>query len=153
MGFRFRRSIRLFPGFPLNLSRSGVSASVGRRGAWLTLDARGARATVGIPGTGLSYSEQSPWARPKPSVQTSALASAPGVELTELPIDEIEVPPAQPPRTVSAEAALAETATKAHAPAANERIDEQDGNQRLVLIALVIVAIVAIVALGWALLV
>lgn len=60
MGFRFHRSIRLLPGLRLNLSKSGVSASVGARGAWLTFGRRGTRATVGIPGTGISYAETLP---------------------------------------------------------------------------------------------
>jgi hypothetical protein len=59
MGFlRFRRSIRIGPGLRVNLSKSGVSTSVGRRGAWFTLGPRGTRSTVGLPGTGLSYTEQ-----------------------------------------------------------------------------------------------
>jgi hypothetical protein len=60
MGFRFHRSIRLLPGVRLNLSKSGVSTSVGTRGAWLTFGKRGTRATVGIPGTGISYTETLP---------------------------------------------------------------------------------------------
>jgi Protein of unknown function (DUF4236) len=60
MGFlRFRRTFKIVPGLRLNLSKSGVSTSVGRRGAWFTLGPRGTRATVGVPGTGLSYTEQS----------------------------------------------------------------------------------------------
>lgn len=56
MGFRFRRSVRLFPGVRLNVSgKSGLSASFGTRGAWLTVGRRGTRATMGIPGTGISY--------------------------------------------------------------------------------------------------
>jgi len=55
MGFRFRRRIRLLPGVRINLSKSGVSTSIGGRGAWLTFGRRGTRATVGLPGTGLSY--------------------------------------------------------------------------------------------------
>jgi hypothetical protein len=57
MGFRFRRSIKLAPGIRLNLSKSGVSASIGRRGATLNISDKGTKATVGIPGTGVSYSE------------------------------------------------------------------------------------------------
>lgn len=60
MGFRFHHSIRLLPGMRLNLSKSGISTSVGTRGAWLTFGKRGTRATVGIPGTGISYSETLP---------------------------------------------------------------------------------------------
>jgi hypothetical protein len=59
MGFRFRRTVRLPPGLHLNLSKSGVSASVGTRGAWLTFGRNGARATVGLPGTGISYTTTS----------------------------------------------------------------------------------------------
>jgi hypothetical protein len=55
MGFRFRRSVRLFPGVRLNFSRSGVSTSVGVRGASMTFGSHGTYANVGIPGSGLSY--------------------------------------------------------------------------------------------------
>jgi hypothetical protein len=59
MGFRFRKSIKLFPGFRINLSKKGVSSvSIGQRGATLNVGEHGTRATVGIPGTGISYSEQ-----------------------------------------------------------------------------------------------
>jgi hypothetical protein len=60
MGFRFHRSVRLLPGLRLNLSKSGVSTSIGTRGAWLTFGKRGTRATVGIPGSGISYTETLP---------------------------------------------------------------------------------------------
>src|ERR1700724_1286409 len=59
MGFRFRRSFKVAPGLRLNLSKSGVSTSVGRRGLWFTIGPRGTRTAVGMPGTGLSYTEQS----------------------------------------------------------------------------------------------
>ena len=60
MGFlRFRRTFRIAPGVRINLSKSGVSGSVGRRGAWFTLGPRGTRTTIGVPGTGLSYTETS----------------------------------------------------------------------------------------------
>ena len=57
MGFRFSRSLRLAPGIRVNLSKSGSSLSLGRRGATLNFSKRGTRATVGLPGTGLSYSD------------------------------------------------------------------------------------------------
>ena len=59
MGFRFQRRIRLFPGLRVNVSKGGVSASVGRRGAWLTLGRGKVRTTVGLPGTGISYTTTS----------------------------------------------------------------------------------------------
>jgi hypothetical protein len=59
MGYlRFRRSLRLLPGVRVNLSKSGVSTSIGRRGLWFTVGPLGTRETVGIPGTGISYTEQ-----------------------------------------------------------------------------------------------
>jgi hypothetical protein len=58
MGFRFRRSIKLLPGIRLNVSKSGVSTSIGGRGAHINIGPRGTRGTVGIPGTGISYSER-----------------------------------------------------------------------------------------------
>jgi len=58
MGFRFNRRISIFKGLRLNLSKSGPSVSVGGRGAWLTFGKKGTRATVGIPGTGMSWSEK-----------------------------------------------------------------------------------------------
>jgi hypothetical protein len=60
MGLRFQRRIRLFPGVRLNLSKSGISTSIGARGAWFTFGPRGTRTTVGLPGTGVSYTTQSP---------------------------------------------------------------------------------------------
>lgn len=56
MAFRYRRSLRLAPGFRINLSKRGASLSVGRHGLTESINRDGARATVGAPGTGLSYS-------------------------------------------------------------------------------------------------
>jgi hypothetical protein len=58
LGFRFRRSIRIAPGLRLNLSPSGVSATVGPRGASVSFGRRGTYLNVGLPGTGLSYRER-----------------------------------------------------------------------------------------------
>lgn len=55
MGFRFRRSVKLFPGVRLNFSMSGVSVSVGVPGATVNLSQRGNTLTLGLPGTGVSY--------------------------------------------------------------------------------------------------
>src|SRR5689334_11138175 len=154
MVLRFRRSFALFQRLRLNISRSGVTGSIGHRGAWLTLGARGARATVAIPGTGLSYSEQSPWARPKPPRPTSAGSSAPGVEVRELPLDEIEVTPAGLARDVRIDSAAPEGGNHAEGIAvAGGLIDDEEADPRLVPIALAVVAIVAIAALASALLV
>ena len=59
MGFRFRRSTRLGP-LRFNFAKSGLSSiSVGGRGASFNIPVArsgGARTTVGVPGTGLSWS-------------------------------------------------------------------------------------------------
>lgn len=58
MGLNFRKSIKIADGLKLNLSKSGVSLSAGKRGARYTVSSSGRRtATVGIPGTGISYSK------------------------------------------------------------------------------------------------
>lgn len=75
MGLRFRRSVRLFPGVRLNFSRSGVSTTVGVRGATVTLGQQGSHLNLSLPGTGLSYRTRisPPVSRP---LQVSEPASA-----------------------------------------------------------------------------
>ena len=109
MGLRFRRSLRLLPGVRLNLSGSGVSASFGRRGAWFTVGPRGTRATIGIPGSGLSYTTSSPWRRP-PHARPQAPVAAP------TDIASIEEPAPSPVAPAVTEPAP-EAATPAHAVA------------------------------------
>lgn len=55
MAVRFRRSIKIAPGFRVNFGKKGVSVSAGKRGASTTISRRGVYGNVGIPGTGLSY--------------------------------------------------------------------------------------------------
>ena len=55
MGFRFRRRIKLFPGVSINLSKSGISTTVGVQGLHETFGNGKVRTTVGLPGSGLSY--------------------------------------------------------------------------------------------------
>ncbi len=59
MVLRFRRSIKIAPGVRLNVSKSGPSLSVGGHGATANFSKRGTRTTVGVPGTGLSYTSGS----------------------------------------------------------------------------------------------
>ena len=69
MGFRFRKSIKIFSGLRLNLSKSGPSISIGGRGHSVNISSRGSRVNIGIPGTGLSYSRSfsKPSGRSRPS--------------------------------------------------------------------------------------
>ena len=64
MGFRFQKRIKILPGITLNLSKSGVSTSIGPRGAKLNIGKGGVKGTVGLLGTGLSYSEKLGGPRP-----------------------------------------------------------------------------------------
>ncbi len=57
-GFRFRKSFTLLPGIKINLSKSGVSTSVGKKGATVNLSSKGTTGSVGVPGTGMSYRKQ-----------------------------------------------------------------------------------------------
>jgi len=62
MGYmRFHRSKQIFPGFRLNISKSGGSVSIGPKGARLNISPKGVRTTVGIPGSGLSIINQKSW--------------------------------------------------------------------------------------------
>ncbi len=54
MAIRFRKSMKIAPGVRVNLSKSGVSTSVGGRGARVNVSKRGTRTTLSAPGTGLS---------------------------------------------------------------------------------------------------
>jgi Protein of unknown function (DUF4236)/Bacterial SH3 domain len=56
VGWRFRRTVKILPGVRLNISRSGISTTLGPNGASINLGKRGTRTTVGIPGTGISHS-------------------------------------------------------------------------------------------------
>lgn len=76
MGWRYRRSVKLFPGLKVNLSKTGTSLSVGGRGATMNIGKRGVRRTLSIPGTGISHVTQRSWGSlpstsPKPTISPS----------------------------------------------------------------------------------
>lgn len=52
--------MRIAPGVHVNLSKGGASVSLGGRGAWYTISRGGRRrTTVGVPGTGISFTRVS----------------------------------------------------------------------------------------------
>lgn len=53
MGLKFRRRQKLFPGFYLNFSGSGISTTLGIKGLSVNLNKSGAYLNTGLPGTGL----------------------------------------------------------------------------------------------------
>jgi len=60
MGTRFRRSFKIAPGVRVNLNKKSASVSFGPKGLKHTISTTGkSHTTVGIPGTGLSYTTSS----------------------------------------------------------------------------------------------
>lgn len=57
MAWNFRKRIKIAPGIVFNISKSGVSTTIGTRGASVNVGKRGSYLNTGIPGTGL-YSRQ-----------------------------------------------------------------------------------------------
>jgi hypothetical protein len=57
MGFRFSKRIKIAPGIRVNIGKKSASLSIGRKGATINISEKGIKSTVGIPGTGMSYSE------------------------------------------------------------------------------------------------
>jgi hypothetical protein len=58
MGLRFFRRLHIAPGIGVNLSRSGPSLTLGVRGAHVTLGPKAITKTVGLPGTGIYYTDR-----------------------------------------------------------------------------------------------
>ena len=55
MGIRFFKRVKIGRWITLNLSKTGISTSVGLPGARMTFGNGKTRTTVGLPGTGISY--------------------------------------------------------------------------------------------------
>lgn len=53
MGLRFRKQVRVIKLIRLNVSKSGVSTTIGVPGASINIGRRGVFRNLGIPGTGL----------------------------------------------------------------------------------------------------
>lgn len=65
MGWRFRQSFKVIPGLRLNLSRSGLSASIGGAPFTVNVGPHGVTGTESIPGTGISYREHLSFPQPR----------------------------------------------------------------------------------------
>ncbi len=83
----FRKRIKVFPGFSLNFSMSGVSATVGPRGANINFSKRGTFLNTGIPGTGIYDRRKIGGSNSNPSIP-------PGLRLT--PIEQTPYFPEEP---------------------------------------------------------
>ena len=58
MGFRFQKRISISKYLRLNLSKTGASVSIGKRGLDLNIKGDQVTENIGITGTGLSYRER-----------------------------------------------------------------------------------------------
>ena len=58
MSWRFRHSFKVIPGIRLNLSKSGLSCSIGGAPFTLNVSPRGVYGTASLPGTGISFRER-----------------------------------------------------------------------------------------------
>lgn len=93
MGFKFRKSIKILPGVRVNISNKGVnSVSVGRRGAKVNIGKKGVRSTVGIAGSGLSYSSYTPYQNKTKGQRAMSNHSNDYEEYDEYDDDEYERP-------------------------------------------------------------
>ncbi len=54
MALKFQKRIRIAPGVRLNISKTGISGTIGPRGASVNVGKKGVYANAGLPGTGLS---------------------------------------------------------------------------------------------------
>jgi len=60
VGLRFRKSKKILPGVRLNVNKGSLSLTVGPKGLRKTFSTTGrTTTTVGLPGTGISYTETS----------------------------------------------------------------------------------------------
>jgi len=73
MGFNFRKSLKIAPGVKLNITKKGISSlSLGKNGARVNIGKKGVKTTVGIPGSGLSYSKHVSYNKPPPLPNTQS---------------------------------------------------------------------------------
>ncbi len=74
----------------MNVSTGGLSLSVGPRGSSLNLSSRGARATFGLPGTGLSWS--TPVFQPQADAPRATTGSTTAIRSTRELVDAVNDP-------------------------------------------------------------
>lgn len=89
MGFRFRKSVKIAPGVRLNIGKKSVGISAGVKGARASVNSKGrVTKTVGIPGTGLSYSKTEKIGGRKTTTRSASSNNAQPIRP--------DLPPAQP---------------------------------------------------------
>lgn len=58
MAWSFRKRIKAMPGLWLNFSKSGISTTIGAKGASINIGKRGVYGNIGVPGTGIYKREK-----------------------------------------------------------------------------------------------
>jgi hypothetical protein len=107
MSWRFRKSFKVIPGVRLNLSRSGLSASIGGAPITVNIGPHGLVGTASLPGTGISYRHKfgavpqdgSPALSLPPSSAPSFIPTIPAPQLHPVPV----IQPIQEIRSASTE--------------------------------------------------
>ena len=86
MGLRFRKSVKLAPGIKLNFGKKGVGMSFGGKGARFSVNSSGrSTATLGVPGTGLSYSTSLGGKKKRTTKRTAAKQTATKATVHNIP--------------------------------------------------------------------
>lgn len=92
MGFRFRKSFKIAPGVRVNVGKKSVGISAGVKGARVSFNSSGRKTTtVGLPGTGLSYSKTEKIGGSKTKAASTSASNEPLDTITRP-----DLPPAQP---------------------------------------------------------
>lgn len=87
MGLRFRRSIKIAPGVRLNLNKKSASVTFGSKGLKHTVSTTGkSHTTVGVPGTGLSYTSSSGGSGRPASIPSAQRPTSPKSKAVVLPL-------------------------------------------------------------------
>jgi hypothetical protein len=137
MTVRFRKSINLFKGVRLNLSKSGVSLTMGRKGVSANVGRDGVFLNTSLPGTGLydrrkiadfdggeTKQDTPPASRTDPAVEAKLIRAEAltdtfvniGEQACDLPRDWSEQVLAQPPTDEAVESAIGDWQSQLYLP-------------------------------------
>ncbi|HZQ17075.1 MAG TPA: DUF4236 domain-containing protein [Terriglobales bacterium] len=86
MGWRFRHSFKVIPGVRLNLSKSGLSCSIGGAPITMNIGPRGVVGTASLPGTGISYRHRLGTPEPRDTNWRITHPSSPGAGPAPAPV-------------------------------------------------------------------
>jgi Protein of unknown function (DUF4236) len=110
MGWRFRKSFTIVPGLRLNLSKSGLSASIGGAPFTVNLGRHGTMQTMSIPGTGISFrNHESNSPRPETSGSSYTPSFLPATTVPPSQISFVDSAPIEQVHSASTELLTSET--------------------------------------------